>query len=105
MIGIGDRVRMYLKEIGKVALLNAQEEVVLAKSIELGEQTAEEPEKAMLSLWEWTRNETEKKTRTAQRQHQLPYGPEADAIVRSAFREATEAGGLVARSGLPPAGR
>jgi len=49
----------------------------------------------MLSLWEWTRNETEKKTRTAQRQHQLPYGPEADAIVRSAFREATEAGVLV----------
>jgi len=95
MIGIDDPVRMYLKEIGKVALLNAQEEVVLAKSIELGEQTAEEPEKAMLSLWEWTRNETEKKTRTAQRQHQLPYGPEADAIVRSAFREATEAGVLV----------
>ena len=50
MIGIDDPVRMYLKEIGKVALLNAQEEVVLAKSIELGEQTAEEPEKAMLSL-------------------------------------------------------
>src|SRR3990172_1107415 len=32
---------------------------------------------------------------TAQRQRQLPYGPEADAIVRSAFREATEAGVLV----------
>jgi RNA polymerase sigma factor RpoD-like protein len=92
MIGIDDPVRMYLKEIGKVALLNAQEEVVLAKSIELGEQTAEEPEKGMLSLWEWTKNETEKKTRTAQRQHQLPYGPEADRIVRAAFREATEAG-------------
>jgi RNA polymerase sigma factor RpoD-like protein len=92
MIGIDDPVRMYLKEIGKVALLNAQEEVVLAKSIELGEQTAEEPEKGMLSLWEWTKNETEKKTRTAQRQHQLPYGPEADRIVRDAFREAAEAG-------------
>ncbi len=92
MIGIDDPVRMYLKEIGKVALLNAQEEVVLAKSIELGEQTAAEPEKALLSLWEWTKNETEKKTRTAQRQHQLPYGPEADRIVREAFREATEAG-------------
>jgi RNA polymerase sigma factor RpoD-like protein len=92
MIGIDDPVRMYLKEIGKVALLNAQEEVVLAKSIELGEQTAEEPEKGMLSLWEWTKNETEKKTRTAQRQHQLPHGPEADRIVRAAFREAAEAG-------------
>ena len=92
MIGIDDPVRMYLKEIGKVALLNAQEEVVLAKSIELGEQAAAEPEKGLLSLWVWTKNETEKKTRTAQRQHQLPYGPEVDEMVRTAFREAAEAG-------------
>jgi hypothetical protein len=38
MVGIDDPVRMYLKEIGKVPLLNAEEEVVFAKAIELGEQ-------------------------------------------------------------------
>jgi RNA polymerase primary sigma factor len=42
-LGIDDPVRMYLREIGRVALLKAEEEVVLAKAIELGEQTAEEP--------------------------------------------------------------
>ena len=85
MIGIDDPVRMYLKEIGKVALLTAEEEVVLAKAIELGEQIIVEPWKAILSLHEWTLHDTERKTRTSKTQHRLPFGPETHKMVADAI--------------------
>ena len=107
MAGIDDPVRMYLKEIGKVPLLKAEEEVVFAKAIELGEQFAggslrdskarpmEEPWKAVLSLWEWTRNDTERASREKRPEHRLDhYTDDAERIVRSAFAMA-EADGLI----------
>src|SRR6188508_3730901 len=60
-----DAIRMYLRDIARVPLLTAEEEVVLAKGMELGRQIESEPWTAILSLREWTLHATESKTRSA----------------------------------------
>ena len=59
----GDPVRMYLKEIGKVDLLTASEEVDLAMKIEAGLEATEKLEAAEIGEIELTRGEMRRLTR------------------------------------------
>ena len=59
----GDPVRMYLKEIGKVDLLTASEEVDLAMKIEAGLEATEKLEAADAGEIELTRSEMRRLTR------------------------------------------
>ncbi|MDI9589668.1 MAG: RNA polymerase sigma factor RpoD [Acidobacteriota bacterium] len=62
----GDPVRMYLKEIGKVDLLTAAEEVNLAMKIEAGTEAAERLEEAEVGEVELTRAEQRRLMRIEQ---------------------------------------
>src|SRR3989304_4355361 len=98
--GVGPAAR----EIGKLSLLTAEEEVVLAKAIELGRQIVGEPERAVFSLWEWTTRETERETRASHPAYRLPFAAEAERIVRSALEAAVAEGCFPAPPDIPPVG-
>jgi RNA polymerase primary sigma factor len=84
-LDVEDSTRLYLREMARVPLLTAEEEVVLAKSIELGVRIRTEPWTAILDLHEWTRHETESVTRAKHAKYALPYGPQAHRVVRAAL--------------------
>ena len=86
-LDIEDSTRLYLREISRVPLLTAEEEVVLAKAMELGLRIRTEPWTAVLDLHEWTLHETEAATRAKNPVYALPFGAEAHRIVRSALAD------------------
>ena len=77
-ISIEDPVRMYLKEIGKVPLLSADEEIELAQKMENGNKAEEELEKLNKQLAE-TEDDEEKKNIQEQIKEQRGHLAQGDA--------------------------
>ncbi|HET8785900.1 MAG TPA: sigma-70 family RNA polymerase sigma factor, partial [Candidatus Limnocylindrales bacterium] len=86
-LDVEDSTRLYLREIARVPLLTAQEEVVLAKAIELGARIQAEPWTAILDLHEWTLHETEPVARAKHPTYALPDGTDAHRIARQALED------------------
>jgi RNA polymerase primary sigma factor len=84
LLDIEDSTRLYLREIARVPLLTAEEEVMLAKTMELGLRIVSNPALAVLDLHVWTANATEPTARAKHPRYALPFAAEAARVVRSA---------------------
>ena len=81
-----DLEQLYRREIQRTSLISAEEEVVLAKMIEVGEQMADDPWKAVYNLHQWTYHETELKTRKKKEWYR--FDPILAEKAHTTFREA-----------------
>jgi RNA polymerase primary sigma factor len=85
LLDIEDSTRLYLREIARVPLLTAEEEVMLAKTMELGKRIESDPGSAVLDIHVWGVNNTEPKARTTHRRYPHVFVDLASRIVRDAL--------------------
>jgi len=84
-LDIEDSTRLYLREIARVPLLTAEEEVMLAKTMELGKRIETDPASAILDLHVWAISDSEPKARTKHSRYRHVFVDESARIVRSAL--------------------
>src|SRR5689334_22188078 len=85
LLDIEDSTRLYLREIARVPLLTAEEEVMLAKSMELGLRITRDPALAILDLHVWSANDSEPTARAKHPKYALPFGALSARVVRAAL--------------------
>jgi DNA-directed RNA polymerase sigma subunit (sigma70/sigma32) len=85
LLDIEDSTRLYLREIARVPLLTAEEEVMLAKSMELGLRITRDPALAVLDLHVWSANDSEPTARAKHPKYAFRFQALSARIVRSAL--------------------
>src|SRR3954454_8828323 len=85
VLDIEDSTRLYLREIARVPLLTAEEQVMLAKTMELGKRIESDPASAILDLHVWAISDSEPKARTKHSRYRHVFVDESARIVRSAL--------------------
>ncbi len=95
LLDIEDSTRLYLREIARVPLLTAEEEVMLAKSMELGLRITKDPALAILDLHVWSANDSEPTARAKHPKYALPFGALSARVVRAALESEDAADLLV----------